>query len=108
MVPVSTSAPLRALVVRDLRESLAVCIDSARASSMTAADAVVVVAEAARIENAAVVLKALAARRLAETGAWRNSGDRSPAHYLARVSGTSVGAARTVLDTCSRLDHLPA
>lgn len=61
---------------------------------VSAADAQHVVEEAAAIENMAATLKALAARRVADTELWRRQGDRSPAHHLARVSGTSVGAAR--------------
>ncbi len=51
--------------------------------------------------------KALWARRVAESGAWRASGERSAAHYLAIKTGTSVGQAVNVIETASRLAELP-
>ncbi|HEX2698628.1 MAG TPA: hypothetical protein VHM89_00285, partial [Acidimicrobiales bacterium] len=59
------------------------------ASLLTAADAVVVVDEAARIEKMAATLKALAAAR-ADAGGLGTDGNASFAHALARRSGTSV------------------
>jgi hypothetical protein len=61
-------------------------------------DAAQVVADAAAIEKMAATVKALAARWL-EPG----RGERSAAHRLARVTGTSVGAARETLEVGRRL-----
>jgi hypothetical protein len=47
----------------------------------------------------------LVTRRLEETNAWRKEGDRSPAHFLARKTGTSVGPAVGALKTARRLDR---
>lgn len=50
--------------------------------------------DAAAIENMAATAKSLAAARVAETGVWKKSGDRTPAHELARrrlISASSVG-----------------
>jgi Domain of unknown function (DUF222) len=56
------------------------------------------------IERLGGTIKLLAARRLEETRAWKREGDRSPAHYLARKTGTSVGQAVGTLKTARRLD----
>ena len=51
--------------------------------------------------------KALAARRADETGVWKPDGHRSAAHWLASVTGTTVGAAFESLRTVRALDALP-
>jgi len=65
------------------------------------------VAEFAGIERVAAAGKALAARRVASSGAWRKEGDRSPAHWMARTTKTPVGAAAGVLETAARVKELP-
>ena len=65
------------------------------------------VTRAAAIENMAATVKALAASWVADTGGWRKQGDRSPAHHLARTTGTSVGQAVEVIETARRLETLP-
>ncbi len=62
----------------------------------------------AEIERIAAAGKALAARRVAESGAWKSDGDRSPAHWVARTTKTSVGAAVGMLETAERVAALPA
>ena len=62
----------------------------------------------AEAERVAAAGKALAARRVAESGAWRSNGARTPAHWMATQTGTSVGAAVGVLETAARLKDLPA
>jgi hypothetical protein len=74
---------------------------------LTAEAAAAAVADAAAIESMAATVKALAAKRVAETTAWRRDGDRTPAHHLARTTGTTVGEARELLDTAARLETLP-
>jgi hypothetical protein len=59
------------------------------------------------IERLAAAGKALAARRVSSSGVWRSEGDRSPAHFIARATGTSVGHAVGVLETAHRLRELP-
>ncbi|MCU1486297.1 MAG: protein of unknown function endonuclease [Actinomycetia bacterium] len=61
----------------------------------------------AELERLAAAGKALVAGRAVETNQWRQSGDRSPEHWLARKSGTTVGAAKDALDTARRLTQLP-
>jgi hypothetical protein len=74
---------------------------------VTAADSARVVNDDAAVEAMASTLKALAAARAADGGGWRRAGHRSPAEALARQTGTSLGAAREVLDTGRRLDSQP-
>ena len=62
----------------------------------------------AHLERLAAAGKALAAGRVAESGVWRSSGERSPAHWMAKTTGTSLGQAIGVLETASRLNDLPA
>lgn len=75
---------------------------------VTAREAARVVEGAAAIEKMAAAVKARAAARAAETGIWREGGDRNPAHELARRTGTSVGQARQTIETGRKLQGLPA
>ncbi|MDQ3765940.1 MAG: HNH endonuclease [Actinomycetota bacterium] len=61
----------------------------------------------AEIERLAAAGKALAARRVASSGSWRSEGDRSPAHWMARATATSVGGAVGMLETADRMRELP-
>ena len=61
----------------------------------------------AEAERVAAAGKALMARRVADSGAWRSSGEKSPAHWMASKTGTSVGQAVNVLETAARLTELP-
>jgi hypothetical protein len=78
------------------------------AAVLSAADAARVVDDAAAIKNMAATVEALAAARVAETEVWKQGGDRSAAHDLARRTGTSVGQAKDALETGRRLRDLPA
>ncbi|MBA3350564.1 MAG: hypothetical protein H0T12_08405, partial [Actinobacteria bacterium] len=64
--------------------------------------------EFAAIERLAAAGKALCARRVADSGAWRHYGDRSAARWMARTTGTSVGSALGVLETAERVADFPA
>jgi hypothetical protein len=61
----------------------------------------------ATVEKLAAAGKAKVAARAADTNQWRVDGDRSPEHWLARKSGTTVGAAKDAIDTARRLQRLP-
>ncbi|MGH9030309.1 MAG: DUF222 domain-containing protein [Acidimicrobiales bacterium] len=76
-------------------------------SRLSCEDAARIVSDAAVIEASAQAIKALAAARSAESGAWRERGHRSAAEALARETGSSVGAARDVIDTGRRLGDQP-
>lgn len=77
-------------------------------SLLSGEQAALAVGEAAAIEKMAATLKGLAAARAAAAGAWKDTGDRSAAHHLARTTGTSVGQATEAIDTARRLEQLPA
>jgi hypothetical protein len=70
-------------------------------------DAAQVVDDAAAIEKMAATVKALAAARVADTEVWREGGDRSAAHQLARTTGTSVAQAQETLAAARRLEDQP-
>jgi hypothetical protein len=69
------------------------------ASALSGADADAHVAGAGAIERMAAAVKGLAAARSAGEGMWKVAGNRSAAHHLARMTGTSVGRAGEILDT---------
>ena len=91
----------------ELAEALGRFASGFDATVYSGTDAARVVQAAGAIENMAATLKALAAVRVADTGGWRSAGDRSPAHHLARTSGTSLSVAAQALDTARRLESLP-
>jgi hypothetical protein len=68
--------------------------------------AVRLVEQFSTMEKLAAAGKALASRRVAATGAWREKGDKSAAHFVARKTGDSVGAAVTVIETANRMRDL--
>ena len=82
----------------------AVAFDAATLNGEEAGSAVVA---AGAIERMAATVKGLAAARSADMGDWKIRGDRSAAHHLARITGTSVGRAAEILDTARRLADLP-
>jgi hypothetical protein len=75
---------------------------------VTARDAERIRNEAGLIKNTAAAIEAQAAARVAETSVWKKSGERSPAHELAKKNGTSVAQARDAIETGRRLRDLPA
>ena len=66
-----------------------------------------VVEDAIAVENMVATVKALAAKRVADTELWKREGDISPAHHLARKSGTSLAKAKEELGTAAGLAQLP-
>jgi hypothetical protein len=62
----------------------------------------------ARIERLAAGAKLRMSSRVAQSDAWRRGGHRSPADFLARIAGTSTGAAQRELDTAEHLSSSPA
>ncbi len=92
----------------DLRNSLCRYAATFEPALLSGADAGSAVEVAGAIERMAAPIKGLAGACSAETGAWKEAGDRSPAHHLARSSGSSVGQAAEILETARRLPQLPA
>ena len=77
------------------------------ASGITSKQASDVVDDMAAIEKMAAAVKAAAAARAVETNAWLAEGDASPAHTLAKKTGTSVRQAEEALSTAKRLKEMP-
>jgi hypothetical protein len=65
-------------------------------------------AEIAGMDRLVSSLKALMARRMEDADTWKRAGYRSAAEQLASMSGTSVSAARTMLETSKQVEALPA
>ena len=59
------------------------------------------------IERLAASAKTLLAARVDESRVWQRAGDRSAPEYLARKSGSTLGVARTSLETSKRVRALP-
>jgi hypothetical protein len=76
-----------------------VCVDGGDAATLLE-----LVSEGERV---CAAMKALMARRVDETGVWRNGGHRSAAHWVAEATGATVGAAARTLETARALDQLP-
>jgi hypothetical protein len=96
-----------AMKLSDVRRAMHSYAASFDAGLISPADAARVVDDATAIENMAATLKGLAAARVAETELWKQDGDRTAAHHLARTSGLSVGQAHATLTTARRLQDLP-
>ena len=75
------------------------CLDGRGASAL--------VEVAAHGERICSAMKALGARRVEETNAWREGGHRSAAHWVAEATGETVGAAGRALETARALERLP-
>jgi hypothetical protein len=60
------------------------------------------------IERLGAAGRTLVAKRVEESNVWRQSGDRSAAHFIAHETGTTVGRAQAGLETAERLAQLPA
>jgi hypothetical protein len=94
--------------VAELRAQLQSLVAGLDADVLDPAEAERLVGEFATIEHIAAAGKALAARRVADSGRWRRAGERSEAEWLARATGDSVGAARAALETAAKVRELPA
>ena len=91
----------------ELREALRAYAGSFDGACLDQVQAGAVVAEAAALEATASYLRGSAGARLADTGAFKDAGERSGAHHLARLSGTSVASAVEALATAKTMGELP-
>jgi len=94
--------------LKELRVTLQEIVSKLDPNVLPTSVAVAMVEEFATIGNVADGGKALAGKRVSDSGAWRKNGEKSPAHWMAKKTGTSVGAAVGVLETAARLADLPA
>jgi uncharacterized protein DUF222 len=84
------------------------CARELQVECLEGADAAQLVDVIGRGERVCSAMKALLARRVAETGVWRDDGSRNAAVWLSAQTGTTVGAAQQVFDTARALEELPA
>jgi hypothetical protein len=61
-----------------------------------------------RIERLATSAKTLLAAPVADSGAWKLAGARSPAAHMARLSGTTKAAAQRAIDVSRAVAQVPA
>ena len=59
-------------------------------------------------ERVVAAVRARAAKRAADANQWRHAGERSPATWLASLTGTTTGQAAAELETTRKLVELPA
>jgi hypothetical protein len=91
------------LALKALKESVA----EAEPAILEGKSAVKMMELYAEAERVAAAGKALMAKRVADSGAWRAGGEPSAAHFLAAKTGVPVGRAVNLLETASRLAELP-
>ncbi|MEY2478980.1 MAG: hypothetical protein QOG87_4295 [Actinomycetota bacterium] len=91
--------------VRLAAEALASRFD---ARLLSAADASRMLTDANALKNIAATIEAMLSDRVAECGRWRGDGSKSPADYIAKRTGVSVGQAADLLRTAEQLRELPA
>jgi hypothetical protein len=93
-----------ATAVRSLLEGIVTALDG---DVLELDDAEALLREFTTIERIAAAGKAIAAKRVADSGRWRRSGERSEADWLAKQTGETVGSARSTLDTAKKLRDCP-
>src|SRR5262249_34136905 len=97
-------------VFDEVRSAVATLESAARALDprcFEGRDAAELFDEFARGERLCAAAKALLARRIEETNVWRGDGHRSAAHWVADVTGSTVGAAARTLEMARAIEHLP-
>ena len=90
-----------------VEKNLGKVVESLEPDLLHATDAARLLERFAAIEKLAAAAVTLLAPRAAAAGSWRGA-ERSAAHWLARTTGRSVGAAVGVLEAGERLNELPA
>ncbi|MGP8005770.1 MAG: HNH endonuclease signature motif containing protein [Acidimicrobiales bacterium] len=94
-------------VLASICEALGTLVGSFEPARFSGEDAGDLVKSFSRIERLALAGKTLAATRAAEAHAHRSSGDRTPAQWLARQTGESVGDAMGTLALGEALSSQP-
>ena len=83
-------------------------VSSLDVSALSGAQVAMVFEAGAELEKLGASLKVLVAPKIAQSDKWARTGHRSPEEWMARTSGTSVGATKTAVETGKRLEQLPA
>lgn len=94
-------------VLRVVTTRLAAVVRALDPAALSPATAVALVDSFSHIERLAAAGKTIVAGRAADGDEWKQAGDRSPADWLAKRTGTSVGEARAALDTAAKLPDAP-
>ena len=94
-------------------DRLSVLVTSARAAvasldALAGADAARAFESLSELEKLAAAGKVLLAPKIAQSETWARAGHHSPEEWMARTSGTSMGAAKAAVETGKRLEQLPA
>lgn len=89
-------------VLEDVHAWLRLVVSDVDREALSGEDAAMGVVFFAEVEKLAAAGKAFCASRVKETHYWQRQGDRTPAHFVARVSGCSMAEARAAT-TASRL-----
>jgi hypothetical protein len=98
----------RAQDLRGLRLELGLQVEVLDPRSVHLGDALALWEELDAVERLAASAKTLLAARVAEAASWKCAGFRSAAEQLAAVAGSSVSAARNVLEASEQVKALPA
>ena len=98
--------------IRKVQEAEQACAVAAAAvrnpDDIPASQAVLLYERLERAGRSIAAAKTLLARRVAESGQWKTKGHSSAAEHLAQISGRSLGAARSELETSTALPDLDA
>jgi hypothetical protein len=94
--------------IRQLVDELCAALAEFEPSVWSGADCADLAEALARGAKSCEAAGARAAARAADCGAYRSRGDATAPDWLARVSGSSAGGARTKLNTVALLDGCPA
>jgi hypothetical protein len=94
--------------VGDLRIALEKWARDVEPRLMSGANAARQLRQVARMEAICASVKTRLARRVDESNVWQQGGHKTPAHFVARQTGTSIYQAVTILQNAERLEALPA
>ncbi len=93
--------------VREIDEFLAVLVNRLDPDAVPIGEAMALWSAFDAVERRAGAAKTLLARRVEDAYAWKRNGFRSAAEQLAIAGGTSVSAAKNMLETSKQVKKLP-
>jgi hypothetical protein len=93
--------------LRTLREGAAATLRAVDPERFDGGASVRALRELAQLKHVVAEAEGRMARRVDASMIWTRKGTKSAAQFVAKVTGTSVGTAATVLETAERLETLP-
>ena len=93
--------------LREIGEEIRDLVSWLRRERVAPEEALSLLAELGRIENTCASARVLLSGRIGESKLWRDKGERSAAHFVARSTRTTVSRAVQALETARRLETLP-